>query len=59
MNRHASSSTLPNLRQVDLSATQRRLLLAREQCASQSSAECVRSATLIRRWPQPRTEQKD
>jgi hypothetical protein len=47
MDHHASPSTHP----VSLSATQRRLLLAREQCASQSSTENLRSVTAKRRWP--------
>jgi hypothetical protein len=47
---------------VDLSATRARLLLAREQCASQSSAQHFRTVTEKRRWQtahQRRAEQTD
>jgi hypothetical protein len=53
MNPPASGSPLPNPGPVDLSATQRRLRLAREQCAAQSSTEQIRAATLARRWRTP------
>jgi hypothetical protein len=48
MDRYASSSTSPY--EVDLDSTRSRLLLAREQCASQSSAEYLRSFGAMRAW---------
>jgi hypothetical protein len=48
MDRHASSTTSPF--EVDLDSTRTRLLLAREQCASQSSTEHLRSIGAMRAW---------
>jgi hypothetical protein len=48
MDTHTSSTTPPF--QVDLDSTRSRLLLAREQCASQSSTEHLRSVGAMRSW---------
>ena len=48
MDTHTSSTTPPFA--VDLDSTRSRLLLAREQCASQSSTEHLRSIGALRSW---------
>ena len=48
MDRHASAFMPP--REVDLDSTRRRLLLAREQCASQSSTAHLRTFGAMRSW---------
>jgi hypothetical protein len=48
MDTHASRTTPPF--QVDLNSTRSRLLLAREQCVSQSSTEHLRSVGAMRSW---------
>jgi hypothetical protein len=48
MDRNACSDTSPF--KVDLDSTRSRLLLAREQCASQSSTEHLRSVGAMRSW---------
>ena len=45
------SSTQPGLLGIDLGATRRRFLLAREQSASHSPAAYFRAAAVTRRWP--------
>ncbi|MCW3046169.1 MAG: hypothetical protein JWO74_453 [Solirubrobacterales bacterium] len=64
MDRHPSSATSV---EVDLDSTRSRLLLAREQCASQSTTEHLRSIGAMPSWltgpqqtaPQPGAEQPD
>jgi hypothetical protein len=54
MDPHSSSTT--SSFEIDLDSTRTRLLLAREQCASQSSTEHLRSIGAMRSWqtaPQP------
>jgi hypothetical protein len=53
MNRHESFNTPVDAPEVDLDATRRRLLLAREQCGSQRSTRHLRTAAARRRWPTP------
>jgi hypothetical protein len=48
MDTHPAATT-PRF-EVDLDSTSRRLLLAREQCASQSSTERLRSFGAMRAW---------
>jgi hypothetical protein len=48
MDTHTSSTTPPFA--VDLDSTRSRLLLAREQCASQSSTAHLRSVGAMRSW---------
>jgi hypothetical protein len=48
MDPHSSSTT--SSFEIDLDSTRTRLLLAREQCASQSSTEHLRSIGAMRAW---------
>jgi hypothetical protein len=50
MNRPDSLNTAAHAHEVDLNATRRRLLIAREQCGSHRSA---RQVAAMRRWPAP------
>lgn len=53
MYRSDSVNTPADTHEVDLNATRRRLLIAREQCASHRSARQLRTAVALRRWPTP------